>query len=232
MNYSNIGINCCRTTLWVHSYVPRRFTALPESGNLSSDLEFRAYGMLREREPTLEEVLTHPSIAIVADPGAGKSVVGRAAVGHLLAHSDRVPVFAEVKQYRVDLPTLFRVTTPAAVLEPGATVDGVVLKRTYLLDGIDEIPMELVQRLGTELRDFMADEPGAHFVFTARQAFYVANRNLLPPVPAVFHILPFATEDIEQYCANAAVDPDRFMEAIHTVSAGEEVRNPTPERCC
>jgi hypothetical protein len=25
-------------------YVPRRFTALPESGNLSSDLEFRSYG--------------------------------------------------------------------------------------------------------------------------------------------------------------------------------------------
>jgi hypothetical protein len=44
-------------------YIPRRFTALPESGNLSSDLEFRAYGMLREREPTLKEILTHPSIA-------------------------------------------------------------------------------------------------------------------------------------------------------------------------
>jgi hypothetical protein len=52
-------------------YVPRRFTALPESGNLSSDLEFRAYGMLREREPTLEVVLTHPSIAIVGDRPTG-----------------------------------------------------------------------------------------------------------------------------------------------------------------
>ena len=207
-------------------YVPRRFTALPESGNLSSDLEFRTYGMLRDREPMLEEVLTHPSIAIVADPGAGKSVVGRAAVEHLLNHSDRVPVFAEVKQYRVDLPTLFRITTPVGVLEPRATVGGVALKRTYVLDGIDEIPMELLQRLGAELRDFMENEAGAHFVVTARQAFYVANRNLLPPIPAVFHILPFATEDIEQYCANADVDPDRFMKAIHSVSAAEEVRNP------
>jgi hypothetical protein len=207
-------------------YVPRRFTALPESGNLSSDLEFRTYGMLRDREPTLEEVLTHPSIAIVADPGAGKSVVGRAAVEHLLTHSDRLPVFAEVKQYRVDLPTLFRITTPAALLEPRATINGVALKRTYVLDGIDEIPKELLQRLGAELRDFMENEPGAHFVVTARQAFYVANRNLLPPIPAVFHILPFATEDIEQYCANADVDSDRFMKAIHAVSAAEEVRNP------
>jgi hypothetical protein len=182
--------------------------------------------MLREREPTLKEILTHPSIAIVADAGAGKSVVGRAAIEHLLACSDRVPVFAEVKQYRVDLPTLFRIATPAVVLEPGAMVDGVALKRTYVLDGIDEIPRELVERLGTELRDFIAHEPGANFVVTARQAFYVANRNLLPPIPAVFHILPFATEDIEQYCTNAAVDPGRFMQAIHAVSAGEEVRNP------
>jgi hypothetical protein len=43
-------------------YIPRRFTVLPESGNLSSDLEFRAYGMLLEREPTLKEVLTHPQV--------------------------------------------------------------------------------------------------------------------------------------------------------------------------
>ena len=152
-------------------YVPRRFTALPESGSVSSDLEFRAYGMLREREPALKEILTHPAIAIVADPGAGKSVVGRASVQHLIANGGRVPVFAELKQYRVDLPTLFRITTPTAILDPAAMVEGVPLRRTYVLDGIDEIPAELVQRLGTELREFIAHESQAHFVFTARQLF-------------------------------------------------------------
>jgi hypothetical protein len=121
--------------------------------------------------------------AIVADPGAGKSVVGRASVQHLIASGERVPVFAEVKQYRVDLPTLFRITTPAAVHDPAAMVDGGPLRRTYVLDGIDEIPTELVQRVGAELREFIAHEPEAYFVFTARQAFYVANRNLLPPIP-------------------------------------------------
>jgi len=207
-------------------YVSRRFAALPESGTVSSDLEFRTYGMLREREPALKEILTHPAIAIVADPGAGKSVVGRASVQHIIASGERVPVFTEVKQYRVDLPTLLRITTPAAVLDRAATVDGVPLRKTYVLDGIVEIPTELVQRLGAELRQFIAHEPEAHFVFTARQAFYVANRYLLPPIPAVFHILPFAIEDIEEYCAKARIDPDRFMEAIHIVSASEEVRNP------
>jgi hypothetical protein len=208
-------------------YVPRRFTALPESGSVSDDLTFRTYGMLREREPALEEILTHPVIAIVADPGAGKSMVARASLQHLIADGKRVPVFAEVKQYRVDLPTLFRIKTPAAVLDAAAAMlDGAPLKRTYVLDGIDEVPTELVQRLGAELQKFIADEPEAQFVVTARQAFYVANRNLLPPIPAVFHILPFATEDIEEYCTRAGADPDRFMEAIHNVSASEEVRNP------
>ena len=156
-----------------------------------------------EREPALKEVLTHPAIAIVADPGGGKSVVGRAAVQQLVADGERVPVFGEIKQYRVDLSTLFRITTPAAVLEVTAHVDGVPLKRTYVLDGIDEIPRELLQRLGGELRDFIRREPQAHFVCTARQAFYVANRSLLPSIAAVFHILPLADEDVEHYCTLA-----------------------------
>lgn len=207
-------------------YVPRRFTALPESGSIASDLEFRTFGMLREREPALKEILTHPAIAIVADPGGGKSVVGRATVQQLVADGERVPVFGEIKQYRVDLPTLFRMTTPAGILDLAAAIDGIPLRRTYVLDGIDEIPRELLQRLGVELRDCIAHEPQAHFVCTARQAFYVANRNLLPSIPAVFHILPLADEDIEHYCIRAGIDPDRFMDAIHAVSAGEEVRNP------
>lgn len=130
---------------------------------MSSDLEFRSHGMLREREPKLEERLTHPAIAIVADPGGGKSVVSLAALHHLVAASERVPVFAEIKQYRGDLQTLFRITAPEEILERAALVDGVLLRRTYVLDGIDEIPTELLQRLGTELREFIAREPQVHF---------------------------------------------------------------------
>jgi len=207
-------------------YIPRRFTALPESGSVSSDLEFRSHGMLREREPKLEELLTHPAIAIVADPGGGKSVVSLAALHHLVAASERVPVFAEIKQYRGDLQTLFRITAPEEVLDRAALVDGVFLRRTYVLDGIDEIPTELLQRLGTELREFIAREPQAHFICTARQAFYVANRALLPTIPAVFHILGLAEDDIEQYATRAGLDRDRFKEAIHAARASEEVRNP------
>jgi len=207
-------------------YVPRRFTALPESGSVANDLRYRAYGMLREREPALEELLTHPAIAIIADPGGGKSVVARAAMHKLIADGQRVPVFTEIKQYRTDLPTLFRINTPVAILSPAESVDGAPLRRTYILDGIDEIPAELLESLGRELREFIAREPGSQFICTARQAFYVANRGVLPPIPAVFHILPLADEDIQQYARTAGGDPERFIDAIQEVGASEEIRNP------
>lgn len=93
-------------------YIPRRFTALPESGSVSDDLQYKALGMLREREPKLDELLTNRAVAIVADPGGGKSVVGRAAIDGLIRRAERVPVFAEVKQYRTDLRLCFESARP------------------------------------------------------------------------------------------------------------------------
>ncbi len=34
----------------------------------------------------------------------------------------------------------------------------------HLLDGIDEMPTELLERLGAELREFIAREPQVHFI--------------------------------------------------------------------
>jgi hypothetical protein len=64
-------------TLLMIGIIPHRFTALAESGSVSSDLDVGSHGFLREREPQLKELLTHPAIAIVADPGGGKSVLGK-----------------------------------------------------------------------------------------------------------------------------------------------------------
>jgi hypothetical protein len=207
-------------------YVPRRFTALAETGSLSDDLQVRSLGILRDREPILEEILTHPAISIVSDPGGGKSVVARAAIHKIIGRGERVPIFGEIKQYRRDLSTLFHITTPAAILNPEETIEGAPVKRTYVLDGIDEIPGELLERFGAELREFMAREPRSYFICTARQAFFVANRSFLPPVPAVFHILPFADDDVQQYITNARIDTDLFMKSIWDVNASEEIRNP------
>lgn len=207
-------------------YVPRRFTAVPESGSISDDLQYRAHGILGEREPLLEELLTRRAIAIVADPGGGKSVVGRAAMHKLIADGERVPIFAEIKQYRTDLAALFAINTPAAILNPAETLDGLPLRKTYILDGIDEIPAELLERLGRELQDFIPREPESRFVCTARQAFYVANRRLLPAIPSVFHILPLADEAIQQYAVKAGIDAEHFMAAIQELGTSEEIRNP------
>ena len=207
-------------------YVPRRFAALPESGSVSTDLQFRFHTIPQDREPELEEILSHPAIAIVADPGGGKSVVGRAAMHKIITDGDRIPILAEMKEYRQDLPLLFSSTAPATILNSEETIDGAPLRKTYLLDGIDEIPTELLERFGAELQEFIAREPQAHFVYTVRQAFYVANRHLLPPIAAVFHILPLSDDDIQQYCTNAEIDSGRFLKAIRDVDAIEEIHNP------
>jgi hypothetical protein len=67
------------STLPLDRYVERRFTAASESAGVPVDMEFRFRGILREREPKLEDVLKHARVLILAEPGAGKSVVARAA---------------------------------------------------------------------------------------------------------------------------------------------------------
>src|ERR1700694_4693260 len=78
-------------------YVPRRFAPAEANGNLPADFDYRFRGMLRDREPQLSEVVTHPRLLILAEPGGGKSVVSRAAILEL-AKRGRVSVFAEHKE--------------------------------------------------------------------------------------------------------------------------------------
>lgn len=207
-------------------YVSRRFTALPESGSVSTELEYRHLGMLRDREPDLKEILTHPRIAIVADPGGGKSVVARAVIRQIIVDGTRVPLFAEVKEYRGNLALLLQVLAPPALLDLAETIDGAAIRRTYVLDGIDEIPPDLLLQLGAEIRQLIEREPEAHIVLTARQAFYVSSRHLLPPIPTVFQILPLGDKDIQSYAERAGIEPTEFWKSVNLVGAANEIRNP------
>src|SRR2546421_12437198 len=87
-------------------YVERRFTALEDASGIPVDMDFRFRGMLRDREPKLADVLKHSRVLILAEPGGGKSVVARAAVHQFARQQDGVPIFAELKGYRGDLPAL------------------------------------------------------------------------------------------------------------------------------
>jgi hypothetical protein len=212
------------TGLWM--YVPRRFTAATIEGGTDPDLGFQWRGVLREGEPKLEEILKHPRLVILGEPGAGKSLVARAAAQEFVRNDERVPVLSELKHYRGDLQGLLEVGAPRSILEPNASVDGKLLKRTYILDGLDEIPLELLAFFGKELEALLRADSTANVLLTARQAFYVTERALLPQFPAVFHILDFSDDDIRVYLDNRHVDTEAFLRAVRLAEADEEIRNP------
>src|ERR1700678_2640295 len=129
-------------------YVERRFTALEDTGGIPVEMDFRFRGMLRDREPKLPDILKHSRVLILAEPGGGKSVVARAGIHQFAREGGRLPVFAELKGYRGDLLALISTAAPAALLDPAAAVEGRLVSRVYVLDGIDEIPKGTLPQLG------------------------------------------------------------------------------------
>src|SRR3989442_6039199 len=91
-------------------HVPRRFTTASETGEIPLE-EYQFRGVFRERSPDLAELLQHPRLLVLAEPGGGKSVVARAAV-HKSLEAGRIPVLAELKEYRGDLIGLLRIVAP------------------------------------------------------------------------------------------------------------------------
>jgi hypothetical protein len=207
-------------------YVERRFTAADASGGLPADFDYRFLGSFRSREPRLAELLSHPRVIVLAEPGGGKSITAYAAVLEILLRVERMPVLVELKGYRSDLSLLLRQSAPAALLKVDAFVDGVPVHRTYVLDGVDEVPTELLEKFAIDLSSLLKSDSNARFFLTARQAFYVASRALFSDIPAVFHILELTDEDIRQYVRQSHLEVTDFMEALRAADATEEVRNP------
>ena len=209
-------------------YVSRRFSAATNEGGAEPDLGIQFRGVLRDREPALAELLNHPRVVILGEPGAGKSVVARAAVRTLIEEAERVPVYSELKQYRADfnLVDLLKASVPAWLLDVDSSIDGKRLARTYVLDGVDEIPTEALAAFGKHLDELLTNDKDARAFLTARQAFYVANRGSLPQFPAVFHILDFSDDDIREYIGTFGTEYEAFMNAVRQVDAADEIRNP------
>jgi hypothetical protein len=207
-------------------YIPRRFRAATAEGGAEPDVGFQLRGVYREGEPQLAEILKHPRTVVLGEPGAGKSLVTRAAVVELLSYGNRVPIVGELKAYRGDLLGLLRSDTPPSILDVAGNAGSKKLERAYVLDGVDEIPFELIEQFGKDLARLLERDSNAAVLLTARQAFYVTHRALLPQFPAVFHVLDFSDEDIREFLERRGIAPTSFLEAVSHADADEEIRNP------
>ena len=200
-------------------YIPRRFAVADEASAVAVDMD-RFRGMLRDREPELQELLNRRRVLILAEPGGGKSIVARAAVHQLIKRGNTVPIFVEMKEYRGKLNTLVHAVVSEMV------VKGSENALAFIIDGIDEIPREYLKDFNKDIDAFMEAYPNSSMFATARQAFYVANKKVLPPFPNVFHLLDFSDKDIISFVEASGLDKDRFLSAVNHVDAHDEIRNP------
>jgi hypothetical protein len=118
------------------------------------------------------------------------------------------------------------VGAPADLFAENLVIENLPRTRTYILDGMDEIPADALATFKADLEQCLLADQTASVLITSRQAFYVSHREALPVVPAIFRILEFNDEDIHAYVASWNINPDLFQDAIQRVDAQEEARNP------
>lgn len=153
----------------------------------------RYLGVFREYEPDLAAILTHQHVLVLGEPGAGKSMTAQAVLWRALDNGHEIPVPAALKSYRGNLRDLVDKNAPAIVL------DDKTLTRTYILDGVDEIPREHRATFQQDIRDLIANDKYARLVLTSRQAFAAQHPDALPSELTTFHLLDFDDDDITAY---------------------------------
>jgi hypothetical protein len=158
--------------------LPRRFIAAAGWAKATTQDEIRYLGLFREQEPDLATILAHPKLLILGEPGAGQSTTGRAVVQHLHNHGKPtdIPVVASLKSYTRNLRDLLLRSVPAII------IDATGLTRTYVLDGVDEVPAQYRQALRTDIHDLLTADVTARIICTARQAYYVQHPAAFPDV--------------------------------------------------
>jgi predicted NACHT family NTPase len=210
------------TTMIPPFLLARRFTAAESWSKATTQEGTRYVGLFREHEPDFATILTHPRLLILGEPGAGKSTTGRALIKHIQEHGQPadIAVVASLKSYTGNLRNLLLENTPAIVLDAPA------LHRTYVLDGVDEVPVPHRHTLRADIQRLMSNDGTARIICTARQAFYAQHHEAFPDGVAVFHLLDFDDDDIRACTIQRNVNPDAFLTAAREADCAQELRNP------
>jgi HEAT repeat protein len=212
-----------RRSLAVHSpafILPRRFVAEESWTKAASAGGARYLGVLREYEPDLPGILVHKQLIILGEPGAGKSTTTRAIVQQVLNSETALPVFASLKSYDGNLRALLLRNTPASVL------DATPLAKTYVFDGIDEVPSTHRDALRQELNTLLTTGGATRMVLTSRQAFHANHPRAFPDGFTAFHLLDFDDHDVRSCARHHEVNADAFIAAVRQADCQEEVHNP------
>ena len=212
-----------RQSLTAHSsafILPRRFVAEESWTKAASAGGGRYLGILREYEPDLPAILAHKQLIILGEPGAGKSTATKAIIQHVLNSGTAVPVLASLKSYVGNLRALLLRDTPVEIL------DAAQLAKTYVFDGIDEIPDTHRDALRRELNALLTTGTATRMVLTSRQAFHAHHPKAFPDGFTAFHILDFDDHDVRSCARHQDINFDAFIDAVRQAECQEEIHNP------
>jgi hypothetical protein len=220
-------VNRVRAEHETHFLIPRFFVSREEWNRLADHEVYRRHGVLRELQPDLTKILQHQRVVILGEPGAGKSVVAAAAVLELTnaPASTVVPIFANLKSYRGNLSHLLLAAAPPEIIA-ARDIDGFPVTRAYVLDGLDEVPLELVHRATEEIESVLREDHGSRLVLTSRQAFYLDRPKLWTDPPLEFNLLDFDYDDVRAFAEHRGVNFDAFIRDVRRVDFEAGISNP------
>jgi hypothetical protein len=209
----------------VDFYIPRFFATRDDWDRMAG------HGSLlsgwREFQASLQQVLSNQHVAILGEPGAGKSTLAHVAVLEFLKRGQTVtPVYAPLRDYRGSLNELLLNNGLAEALTRD-DADGPRPVAAYILDGVDEVPSSALNAFLTDLRNLAANEPDSGVIITARQAFYPTIKDSLPTSFVEFYPVGFNTDDIEIFAEHCGIErPEEFLNALHAADLADEATNP------
>lgn len=208
----------------VDFYIPRFFATRDDWDRMAG------HGSLlsgwREFQPSLQQVLSNQHVAILGEPGAGKSTLAHVAVLEFLKPGQSVtPVYAPLGDYRGSLSELLLSNDLNEALTRHA--DSPPTVAAYILDGIDEVPTSALDAFLSDLRTLVANEPNSRVILTVRQAFYPTIRASLPASFVEFYPVGFNADDIETFAEHCGIaSPEAFLRALHAADVADEATNP------
>jgi hypothetical protein len=209
-------------------YIPRRFAVPPKADEVPSGMQAALRGSTREQAPQLDELLSRSRVAVLGEPGAGKSRVARAAVRQLAESGARIPIFCALREYRREegLTAIIRRELRAMGWENTYEDLLDIGQVACIFDGADEVPFEAQEQFFKDLNGICSEEQTGYVFLTARQAFWARRPELSRHFSSVLDLLEFSDDDVREFVDRKGIDSESFLAAIKKVGTHDEIRNP------